>query len=105
MAPSIKRIRRIQERLRQIQFADQEQLLLLKKRQREDEKQAALLRQRQEETAKLEAAESSLKNLGSQFPRTAAQSCNEGLRTESTELKSAHSVRGKNSICRLAPKL
>jgi hypothetical protein len=78
----------IQDRLRQIQFADQETAALLKKRQEEDEKQAALLRQRQEETAKLEAAESSLKNLDSQF-RELRHKVVMKVRNESAELKSA----------------
>ena len=78
----------IQERLRQIQFADQETAALLKKRQAEDEKQAALVRQRQEETAKLEAAESSLKNLDSQF-RDLRHKVVMKVTNESTELKSA----------------
>jgi hypothetical protein len=78
----------IQDRLRQIQFADQETAALLKKRQEEDEKQAALLRQRQDETAKLEAAESSLKNLDSHF-RELRRKVVMKVRNESTELKSA----------------
>jgi len=78
----------IQDRVRQIQFADQETAALLKKRQEEDEKQTALLRQRQEETAKLEAAESSLKNLDSQF-RELRHKVVMKVRNESTELKSA----------------
>ncbi len=78
----------IQDRVRQIQFADQETAALLKKRQEEDEKQAALLRQRQEETAKLEAAESSLKNLDSQF-RELRHKVVMKVTNESTELKSA----------------
>jgi hypothetical protein len=78
----------IQDRVRQIQFADQETAALLKKRQEEDEKQAALLRQRQEETAKLEAAESSLKKLDSQI-RELRHKVVMKVTNESTELKSA----------------
>jgi hypothetical protein len=78
----------IQDRVRQIQFADQETAALLKKRQEEDEKQTALLRQRQEETAKLEAAESSLKNLDSQI-RELRHKVVMKVANESTELKSA----------------
>src|ERR1700686_2559229 len=57
----------IQDRLRQIQLPDQEKAALLKKRQGEEEKEGSFLRQPQEETAKLEAAESSLKSLDSRF--------------------------------------
>jgi hypothetical protein len=78
----------IQDRLRQIQLADQETAALLKKRQEEDEKSAALLRQQQEETAKLEAAESSLKSLDSKF-RELRHKVVVKVRNESTELKSA----------------
>jgi hypothetical protein len=78
----------IQDRLRQIQLADQETAALLKKRQEEDEKAAALLGRRQEETAKLEAAESSLKNLDSRF-RELRHKVVVTVRNESTELKSA----------------
>jgi hypothetical protein len=78
----------IQDRLRQIQFADQETAALLKKRQEADEKEGALLRQRQEEAAKLEAAESSLKNLDSRFQELRHKVVVK-VRNESTELKSA----------------
>jgi hypothetical protein len=78
----------IQDRLRQIQFADQETAALVKKRQEQDEKEAALLRQRQEETAKLEAAESSLKSVDSQI-RELRHKVVVTVRNEGTELKSA----------------
>jgi hypothetical protein len=78
----------VQDRLRQIQLADQETAALLKKRQEEDEKAATLLRQQQEETAKLEAAESSLKSLDSKF-RELRHKVVVKVRNESTELKSA----------------
>jgi hypothetical protein len=78
----------IQDRVRQIQFADQETSALLRQRQEEDEKETALLRLRQEETAKLEAAQSSLKNLDSRF-RELRRKAIVRVRNESTELKSA----------------
>ena len=78
----------IQDRLRQIQFADQETAALLKRRQEEDEKEATLLRQRQEETAKLEVAESSLKSLDSRF-RDLRHKVVVKVKSQSTELKSA----------------
>jgi hypothetical protein len=89
----------IQDRLRQIQFADQETAALLKKRQEEDEKQATLLRQRQEETAKLEAAESSLKSLDSRF-RDLRHKVVVKVKNASTELKSApfHSAEKTQSL-------
>jgi len=57
----------IQDRLQEIQAAEQETADLLKKRQEQDERQAALLRDRQEETAKLEADEASIKSLDSRL--------------------------------------
>ena len=81
-------LKEIQDRLRQIQFADQETAALVKKRQEADEKDAALLRQRREETAKLDAAESSLKNLDSQFHELRHKVVVK-VRNESTDLKSA----------------
>jgi len=78
----------IQDRMRQIQSANQETAALLKKRQEEDAKAATLLRQQQEETAKLEAAESSLKSLDSKF-RELRHKVVVKVRNESTELKSA----------------
>jgi hypothetical protein len=78
----------IQDRLRQIQFADQEAAALVKKRQEQDEREAALLRQRQEETAKLEVAESSLKSVDSQI-RELRHKVVVTVRNEGTELKSA----------------
>jgi hypothetical protein len=89
----------IQDRLRQIQFADQETAALVKKRQEEDDRQAAQLRQRQEETARLEAAESSLKNLDSQF-RDLRHKVVMKVRNENTDLKSApfHSAEKVQSL-------
>lgn len=78
----------IQERLRQVQLTNLESAGLLKKRQEEDDVQAALLRQRQEETVKLDAAESSLKDLESRFNELQHKVIVR-VRTESTELKSA----------------
>ena len=78
----------IQDRLRQIQFADQETAVLVKKRQEEDDREAALLHQRQEESARLEAAESSLKNLDSQF-RDLRHKVVVKVTNESTDLNSA----------------
>jgi hypothetical protein len=57
----------IQDRLQQIQVSNQETAALIEKRQEEDETRAAALRDRQVETARLESAESSLKNLDSQW--------------------------------------
>jgi len=78
----------IQDRLRQVQIADQETAALLKKRQEVDDKETALLRQRQEETAKLESAESSLKNLDARFQELRHKLVVK-VKSESTELKSA----------------
>jgi hypothetical protein len=57
----------IQDRLQQIQVSNQETAALIEKRQEEDETRAAAIRDRQVETARLESAESSLKNLDSQW--------------------------------------
>jgi len=61
----------IQERVRQIQFADQETAALLKNG-REDEKQAALLRQRRKKPPSSKPLNRSEKS-GFAIPRTAAQ--------------------------------
>jgi hypothetical protein len=89
----------IQDRLRQIQFADQEAAALVKRRQEEDDRKAALLRQQQEELARLEAAESSLKNLDSQF-RDLRHKVVMKVRNENTDLKSApfHSAEKVQSL-------
>jgi hypothetical protein len=57
----------IQDRLQQIQVSNRETATLIQKRQEEDETRAAAIRNRQVETARLESAESSLKNLESQW--------------------------------------
>jgi hypothetical protein len=78
----------IQDRLRKVQIGDQETAALLKKRQEEDDQKAAILRQRQEEAAKLEIAESSLKNLDSRFQELRHKLVVK-VKNENTELKSA----------------
>jgi hypothetical protein len=57
----------IQDRLQKIQLSNQETATLLQKRVEEDDTRAAAIRDRQIEEARLESAESSLKNLDSQW--------------------------------------
>jgi len=78
----------IQDRLRQVQLADQEAAAVLRQRQEEDDKKADLLRQRQEETVGLESAESSVKDLDSKL-RELRRQIEVKVRNEGTELKSA----------------
>ena len=56
----------IQDRLQQIQISNQETATLIQERQQQDDARAAAIRDRQSEMARLESAESSLKNLDSQ---------------------------------------
>ena len=81
-------LKEIQDRLKQIQFSDQQTAALVKQQQEEREKQSADLAQRQEETSKLEAAESSLKNLDSQLLELRRKVVMK-VRSEGTDLKSA----------------
>jgi hypothetical protein len=89
-------LKEIQDRLRQIHFANQEAAAAVQKRQEEDDAQAMLQRRLQEEATELETAENSVKNLELRFHelqhQVIVQVKNEGAELKSAPFRSATKV-------------
>lgn len=80
--------KQIQDQLRELQLTEQETTAILKNRQEEDAQKAILLRQHQDEVAGLDAAESSVRNLGMRLAELRHE-VEMRVKDHSTDLKSA----------------